>query len=431
MTPGQVYFLEANLGIVLFYAFYRLLCVRDTFFVGRRVALLSFVAASFVLPFVGMEWSSFSMTESPVTEYVTTFLMPEVTVGTRGPSAPHPLSAGFLLAMLYYAGVAVMAVRMGARWVSVLRLLRVSPSGVMRGRRVRLLPDPSGPFSFFGWIFVHRGSVKPDEEAEVLAHETAHVRQWHSVDVVLMELLTVVCWWNPFAWLMKRETRENLEYLADRSVIRSGFNPRGYQYHLVALACQNGKAGLINSFNLSNLKKRIIMMNKRRTNRTGYLKYALFAFPAFALLMLGNMSCTSEKKQADESVTEQTAPVSEPVQAPADTPAPAETEEEVYTVVEQMPEFPGGVQKLLDFISQNIQYPQTAMKQNVQGRAIVQFVIEKDGSLSNFNVLRSVHPDLDAEAVRVVKSMPKWKPGMQKGEPVRCKYTLPVMFKLQ
>lgn len=100
-------------------------------------------------------------------------------------------------------------------------------------------------------------------------------------------------------------------------------------------------------------------------------------------------------------------------------------------MVEQMPEFPGGVQKLLDFISQNIQYPQTAMKQNVQGRAIVQFVIEKDGSLSNFNVLRSVHPDLDAEAVRVVKSMPKWKPGMQKGEPVRCKYTLPVMFKLQ
>lgn len=89
MTPGQVYFLEANLGIVLFYAFYRLLCVRDTFFVGRRIALLSFVAASFVLPFVGMEWSSFSMTESPVTEYVTTFLMPEVTVGTRGPSAPH------------------------------------------------------------------------------------------------------------------------------------------------------------------------------------------------------------------------------------------------------------------------------------------------------------------------------------------------------
>ena len=102
---GEVYFLEANLGIVLFYAFYRLLCVRDTFFVGRRVALLSFVAASFVLPFVGMEWSSFSMTESPVTEYVTTFLMTEVTVGTRGPSAPHPLSAGFLLAMLLFSGV--------------------------------------------------------------------------------------------------------------------------------------------------------------------------------------------------------------------------------------------------------------------------------------------------------------------------------------
>ena len=428
MTPGQVYFLEANLGIVLFYAFYRLLCVRDTFFVGRRVALLSFVAASFVLSFVGMEWSSFSMTESPVTEYVTTFLMPEVTVGTRGPSAPHPLSAGFLLAMLYYAGVAVMAVRMGARWVSVLRLLRVSPSGVMRGRRVRLLPDPSGPFSFFGWIFVHRGSVKPDEEAEVLAHETAHVRQWHSVDVVLMELLTVVCWWNPFAWLMKRETRENLEYLADRSVIRSGFNPRGYQYHLVALACQNGKAGLINSFNLSNLKKRIIMMNKRRTNRTGYLKYALFAFPAFALLMLGNMSCTSEKKQADESVKEQPVSVPDSVDQPVAVPL---VEDTIYNVVEEMPQFPGGVSKQMEFISQNLQYPKSAQEQGIQGRVIAQYVVEKDGSVSNIRVIRGVSEELDAEAVRVLKLMPKWTPGKQNGKPVRCRYTIPVQFRIR
>lgn len=428
MTPGQVYFLEANLGIVLFYAFYRLLCVRDTFFVGRRVALLSFVAASFVLPFVGMEWSSFSMTESPVTEYVTTFLMPEVTVDTRGPSAPHPLSAGFLLAMLYHAGVAVMAVRMGARWVSVLRLLRVSPSGVMRGRRVRLLPDPSGPFSFFGWIFVHRGSVKPDEEAEVLAHETAHVRQWHSVDVVLMELLTVVCWWNPFAWLMKRETRENLEYLADRSVIRSGFNPRGYQYHLVALACQNGKAGLINSFNLSNLKKRIIMMNKRRTNRTGYLKYALFAFPAFALLMLGNMSCTSEKKQANESVKEQPVSVPDSVDQPVAVPL---VEDTIYNVVEEMPQFPGGVSKLMEFITKNLQYPESAQEQGIQGRVIAQYVVEKDGSVSNIRVIRGVSEELDAEAVRVLKLMPKWTPGKQNGKPVRCRYTIPVQFRIR
>ena len=428
MTPGQVYFLEANLGIVLFYAFYRLLCVRDTFFVGRRVALLSFVAASFVLPFVGMEWSSFSMTESPVTEYVTTFLMPEVTVATRGPSAPHPLSAGFLLAMLYYAGVAVMAVRMGARWVSVLRLLRVSPSGVMRGRRVRLLPDPSGPFSFFGWIFVHRESVKPDEEAEVLAHETAHVRQWHSVDVVLMELLTVVCWWNPFAWLMKRETRENLEYLADRSVIRSGFNPRGYQYHLVALACQNGKAGLINSFNLSNLKKRIIMMNKKRTNRTGYLKYALFAFPAFALLMLGNMSCTSEKKQADESVKEQPVSVPDSVDQPVAVPL---VEDTIYNVVEEMPQFPGGVSKLMEFITKNLQYPESAQEQGIQGRVIAQYVVEKDGSVSNIRVIRGVSEELDAEAVRVLKLMPKWTPGKQNGKPVRCRYTIPVQFRIR
>lgn len=432
MASELVYLLEVNAGLVLFYVFYRLFCVSDTFFVWKRFVLLSFVAASFLLPLADVKWPAPGIVSSPVADYMSAFVLPEAVAEASAPSdsAPFPPVVSALV-LLYVAGLCLLALRMIVRLGSVCRLLRLSSPGSLHGVNVRFLSEPSGPFSFFGWIFVCRRDVEASDEEEVLAHERAHVRQWHSLDVLLMEAVTAVCWWNPFAWLLRREVCENLEYLADRSVLESGFPVRKYQYHLVELASRPSGTGITNHFNLSYLKKRIIMMNKKKTSRAGYFKYALLAFPAFALLMLGNMSCTSEKKQADESVTEQTAPASEPVQAPADTPAPAETEEEVYTVVEQMPEFPGGVQKLLDFISQNIQYPQTAMKQNVQGRAIVQFVIEKDGSLSNFNVLRSVHPDLDAEAVRVVKSMPKWKPGMQKGEPVRCKYTLPVMFKLQ
>ena len=223
----------------------------------------------------------------------------------------------------------------------------------------------------------------------------------------------------------------DLEYLADCKVVESGFTLRGYQYHLVELACQANRTGLINYFNLSYLKKRIIMMNKKRTNRAGYFKYALFVFPAFALFMLGNMSCTSEKKQADESVKEQSVvPASDSVAAPVAAEVP-ETQDSVYTVVEQMPEFPGGVNKLLDFISQNLQYPASAMESCIQGRIIVQFVIEKDGSVSNIKVIRGIEPACDAEAVRVVKLMPKWTPGKQNGEPVRCEYTLPVTFRLQ
>lgn len=150
--------------------------------------------------------------------------------------------------------------------------------------------------------------------------------------------------------------------------------------------------------------------------------------PAFALLVAGNISCSqgaSEKQDAKEEVV---APVSpEAKEAPADSTA----KEEVFMVAEQMPEFPGGMKEMLKFLQENVKYPENAMKNNVQGRVIVQFVIEKDGTPTEFKVLRSVDPDLDAEALRVMKAMPKWKPGMQKGQVVRVKFTVPVSFKLQ
>ena len=106
-------------------------------------------------------------------------------------------------------------------------------------------------------------------------------------------------------------------------------------------------------------------------------------------------------------------------------------QEDPFTVVEQMPEFPGGMEGMMTFMKDNMKYPEDAEKQKVEGRVLVQFIVEKDGSLSNVKVLRSVFPSLDAEAVRVVKAMPKWKAVRQKGEPVRVKYTIPIMFKLK
>ena len=103
----------------------------------------------------------------------------------------------------------------------------------------------------------------------------------------------------------------------------------------------------------------------------------------------------------------------------------------VYTIVEQMPEFPGGEAELIHYISKNIHYPQEAKEKGIQGRVFIGFVIEKDGSVSNIRNLRGVDSELDAEAVRVVKSMPKWKPGMHNGEFVRVSYQIPILFKLE
>lgn len=170
------------------------------------------------------------------------------------------------------------------------------------------------------------------------------------------------------------------------------------------------------------------MMNKKKSNAAGHIKYALFVLPAFALLVAGNISCSQDASQTEDAKEEVVAPVSpEAKEAPADSTA----KEEVFMVAEQMPEYPGGMKEMLKFLQENVKYPENAMKNNVQGRVIVQFVVEKDGTPTEFKVARSVDPDLDAEALRVLQTMPKWKPGMQRGEVVRVKFTVPVSFKLQ
>ena len=109
----------------------------------------------------------------------------------------------------------------------------------------------------------------------------------------------------------------------------------------------------------------------------------------------------------------------------------SQSNQNVYDQVEQMPEFPGGMPAMIEFLQTNLKYPEDAKKQNVGGRVMVMFVVETDGSLSNVRVAKKVFPSLDAEAVRAVKSMPKWKPGKEKGKPVRVNFTLPVVFSIK
>ena len=107
----------------------------------------------------------------------------------------------------------------------------------------------------------------------------------------------------------------------------------------------------------------------------------------------------------------------------------SQSKQNVYDVVEQMPEFPGGMPAMIEFLQTNLKYPSDAKKQNVGGRVLVMFVVETDGTISNVRVAKNVFPSLDAEAVRVVKAMPKWNPGKEKGKPVRVNFSLPIVYK--
>lgn len=425
----MLYLLQVNVGLILFYALYKLVCTRDTFFRSRRFILIVSLVLPFILPFIDVrEWLESRDRMIMLTHFDYSVVLPEIVVGSEAAETGNRV---FVLSewigYLYLAGVLVLLVRLAVQAFSLSRLILRMPEKEINGVRVKCLNDPSGPFSFFRWIFMNPAAVKEDEINEILTHEMAHVKQHHSVDVLLAEMVSICCWMNPFAWLLKREVRLNLEFLADRKVMEAGFATKSYQYHLLGLA-YNHKYGLSNNFNFSHLKQRIIMMNKKKSNAAGHIKYALFVLPAFALLVAGNISCSQDASQTEDAKEEVVAPVSpEAKEAPADSTA----KEEVFMVAEQMPEYPGGMKEMLKFLQENVKYPENAMKNNVQGRVIVQFVIEKDGTPTEFKVLRSVDPDLDAEALRVMKAMPKWKPGMQKGQVVRVKFTVPVSFKLQ
>lgn len=453
--------LKVNLLLVLLYGFYRLLFVRDTFFGLRRLTLLAMLAAAFVLPLVDIGWwveehrSAVNLVEA-----YQEVMLPTVVV--TGDVERFPWMR--LFTSVYIIGVVVLSVRVLVQLLAIFRLLVRAERREVMGREVCVLSDDTSPFSFFGWIFVNPDKHSAEQLEEIMIHEQTHARQWHSVDIVLMELCAIVCWWNPFVWLMRREVRLNLEYLADDRVVSAGSERKTYQYHLLGLAYGKNVATISNNFNVLPLKLRIKMMNKKRTNRMTRAKYLLVPALAAALLVASNIESVARTwvRQMNEApVLTEAAEVAgyalddngvmadgvQPVElttselAATELTAPEETvvpeqepivpdDDDVFDVVEQMPSFPGGMEAMMEFLRDNVKYPEDAHKQGIQGRVLVQFVVAKTGKVRDAKVARGADPLLDAEALRVVQAMPDWTPGKQNGKVVNVNFTLPISFRL-
>ena len=529
----MVYFLKINVAIALFYAFYRLFFYKDTFFAWRRTALLCFFAVSAAVPLLDIQqWIVQQEPMAAMADLYAAVVLPELTLTPQPETDWRQLVADGIV-VAYWLVAALLALRFLVQLAGIVRLARRCPTQKIDGTTVHLLPRAEGPFSFFRWIFVCPDAHTGDELHEILTHERTHARQWHSIDVLTGELACIVCWFNPFAWLMKREIRTNLEYMADEKVLETGHDSRTYQYHLLGLSHHKAAATIYNSFNVLPLKKRIIMMNKRRTRAIGRTKYLMFLPLAALLMIVSNIEAVA---RATQKITTEVIEAVTPAETPDVQPQPENivplpqqeksdkvtykgkivdeagnplgdvkiiidpkyqsmttstvndkgefrvetsskadilfeytgkdgktlawmcrttelakmdpdnmviklipvkiikpnvTDADVYEVVENMPEFPdGGMPGLMKYLSANIRYPEAAHKAGTQGRVTVQFVVGKDGSIGNVGILRGVDPNLDAEAIRVISSMPKWKPGTQKGEPVNVRYTVPVMFRL-
>jgi TonB family protein len=435
-----VYLLKVNIAIILFYGIYRLLFRQDTFFQWRRLALLAIVFISFAYPAIDLTRQVFAGHELKnvvETVFIPVYDLPEVVVAQGNPATTLHFFPQMALAV-YFLVSGLLFIRLLFQIGTIVYKLIHTNKKVLSGQTVYESPELKTPFSFFRWIALDSSQYSEMELQEILRHETTHVEQLHSADTLLAELVCVFCWFNPFAWLLKTEIRMNLEFLADHSVLSSGCVAEHYQLHLLRLSYHKAAAKITNNFNVSLLKKRIFMMNKKQTSNRSIWKYALM-FPVIALLLLFNSSFQT-KAEPENTVNEiQQAPAKAQAQgsktvsteSKRQTPAKERNKPEIFSHVEVMPQFPGGEAGLMKFLRDNAMYPQEAQEKGIQGRVNIRFVVTPDGSVENVEVIKSLYPACDSAALRTVKMMPKWIPGKQNGNPVYVYYQFPVTFRLE
>ena len=547
MMEFLIYDLKVALLVAAFYMFYRLLLSHETFHRTNRLVLLATAIASFILPLC------------VITLHKTVVVSGHGLVSLEGLGMAEVADAAepqmplwqIVAIVVFFAGLAV---TLGHTFMGILKVWRLvshserhqEPDGIV----VCVTDRDVSPFSFCRYIVLSRSDYEA-HEASVLAHERGHIRQRHSLDVLLVDTLTALQWFNPAMWMLRQDLRAIHEYEADAAVLSQGINMRQYQYLLIQKAVATCGYSVANGITHSTLKNRIhMMLTNKKTNRASWLKLLAMLPIVGAALALNAETVnhyvyedtqeqpqkkvvkkgrkasqvkvnakTIEVKTDKDVVTGENVTVElnadkqkstgkklvfldEVLEGPeplividgkvatveqlkaldqeeidnitvlkkakeplevyakhfnADTSngilfintkeyvkngkkevvdvAVKKSEEEAepegaFDVVEQMPEFPGGAAGMMKFIAENVKYPEEAYSKGIEGRVLVQFIIEKDGSVTNVKVIKKVNDAIDAEAVRVVKAMPKWKPGKQNGREVRVKYTIPVIFRL-
>lgn len=413
----------STLSAGLLYGLYCLTLRRDRWLQLSRWYLLVALGFSLVLPLISLpaQLSAASQTVIPTEEYLMT--LDEVVISDI--TAPHTLG---LLVDTYLVGFALctayLLLQMVAQTLIVFRLRRrhsVYRAGdgfdIPRGAALILLDDDTAPYSFFNQIVVGTRGLSDDELRCILAHESLHVRQSHSLDILYARLICCLAWFNPFSWLIMRELRSVHEFQADAASL-DACSREDYLHLLYRQATGTGYGHITNNFKSINLKKRIIMMNKSKT-RFGAWK-VVAALPVVALLLV--VGC----KHATTETAEQTA-VTEATVEPVLFDYSEDSVPEGFTA----PEYEGGMEAIYKYLAENIQYPEQAKSDGIQGRVLIRFVVMNDGSIVNVEVAKGIGGGCDEEAVRVVKGMSKWKPAIYEGKTVNVNYALPITFKLQ
>lgn len=410
------YIIKSAMALALLYACIIPLLEKETFHRLNRILILGCLIMSFAIPLV-----HFTGGTNPTVDMVRQAVqLPEVLID--GDAKEQSVwSWADIMTCIYIIGVVAIFTMTVVQTVRLTRQLRQCEHITdNRGNTVVLTDCATSPFCLFHYIVMSRDDYA-NNRSYILTHEQEHIRLGHSIDLVVLQAATIIQWFNPFVWLIGKNLKAIHEFEVDEAVLNKGIDATQYQKFLVIKAVGNRLQPFANNLNKESLKRRIIMMNQKKSNRWMMLK-ALFVIPV-ATLAVSVFANTSDMSNMANAVSTTANTLS------TTNMQTKQSDKKIFRVVEEMPKFKGGDAKLMEFLMMNMKYPESAIKAKQQGRAIVGFVVRKDGTVSDVYIEKSTGYDvLDNEAMRVVKSMPAWEPGKQKGKPVNVKYFVPITF---
>lgn len=404
------YMLKFGICLFLFYLLYKWLLAGETFFRLNRAYLIGVWPTALILTLIPMP--KLTNNETTLRSYVDqpfTVDNYHIELYPTDQTELFNIITGSLY-ILYFTGATIMAAKL---FITYWQLFRIINKGIREklnsGRYLIINKACPVPFNWLNYIIISDKEILKSHP-EIIIHEETHLYKRHSLDILLADLCLIFQWFNPSAWLLKKEMQAVHEYEADQAVLSSGFNAKSYQLLLIEKAAGTSRYTLASSLNHSSLKKRITMMLKEKSSPWARAKY-LCILPLAALSVMALASPTANKVSNDLSTVKVTDLwSSEQVNRPGIKPL-----------------FPGGEQAFNQFIADNLKYPPTT----AEGRVACEVTIGTDGKVSDVKITTSADSVLNAEVIRVMKSMPTWQPATQDGKAVQSTVSFSTLFRLE
>ncbi|GJM32170.1 MAG: cell envelope biogenesis protein TonB [Saprospiraceae bacterium] len=431
------YLLESSLCWLVFYLVYILVLSRETFFQLNRWYLLATLLLGAFLPLIELpDFMHLNQPQPSFVNWLAPIQVPDNVVNTVAAPQDQTFSLTFILGYIYILGLILTSVRFLYGLWQLYTLYDNAEKKRARDYTLVITNKRHLPFSFFRYLFKSQlVETDTEDQYQITKHELAHIHGWHSLDVLLMELASILMWCNPLIYLYRRSLRVVHEYIADATVLRTT-NRKHYGQMLIRQSQSGLQIAIVNHLIHSQLKKRIFMMTKNRSTYNARYKYLILA--PILLLMLAIFASNSESAVALSPSETNNLEATNLTPAISDLSMISSAGGDV-----ELPRFPGceaetnpetrqncSTKRLLEYVYTNVKYPKAAKDANIQGIAVVQFQVDVDGSIVEPTIVRSLGGGCDEEVLRVVNLMPKWIPGKKDGKVAKVEMNLPVKFKI-